>query len=705
MHLRRTLFLLFTILLPLRSLADIIPELVIKPNTKQVLFTKYLQAFNDSLNQYNHPNDFQGHEDLFVPYDSLPKAELGSWLWAKFIIRSERSDTSSWYIYMGAQDWVEMYVPDHAGKYQLRKSGVLLPVHQREFTRGRGNTLMVTLLPGEQKEIYMKAWEVSMGGPSFTMVLRNEEQFQLRILNNIAGNIVFTSIFCSILAIMLLYNLMLFLMTREKTYLYYTLYLFTIGATLFLDNIARMYHTLAFDDPMLNRYATLLFFGSTIIFYFLFGRSFIHSKELTPKWDKWILGIIGFRAVLIVGTWIYTAISLNFGPGYILFRIMLAIETLFLLAYFVVLWKTKSVLARFFIAGSGVVFIFGFLMLILQNLLNFNGFVMFCGALVVEILIFSLGLGYKVRTMQKEKLQAQEALNRELTRANKAFSRFVPFEFIRSLGHNSVIDVRLGDQVEKEVTVFFSDIRAYTTLSEQMSPRENFNFLNSYLGRVGPAIQENQGFVCQYLGDGIMAIFMEKPDDALQASINIHKILRKYNEERRQKNRLPIQIGIGLHSGPLMMGMIGDELRMDAGIVSDTVNTASRMEGLTKQFGVQILISEFTMNNLIHPEKFQFRFLGKVLVKGRQTPVKIYECLNGLEDEIILQKARITPFFEEGLEAFFEKNFDKAKNSFSQVLGFDPTDLATHRYMNTLASFDENGVPDNWTGEGLMMEK
>ena len=705
MHLRKTFFLLLTILLPLESLSDSIPELLIKPNTEKIFFNNYLWAFIDSLNRYNHPDDLQGQEDLFVPYDSLPKAELGSWLWGKFNIRSERSDTSSWYIYVGAQDWVEMYISDSSGHYNLKKSGVLMPVHQREITRGRGNTISVILLPGEQKDIYIKVWEVSMGGPSYTMILRSEDQFQLRILNNIAGNIVFTTVFCSILAIMLLYNLMLFLMTREKTYLYYTLYLFTIGATLYLDNIARMYHTLAFDNPMLNRYATILTFGSTIIFYFLFGRSFIQSKELTPKWDKWILGIIGLRIVLLVGILIYSAISLDFGPGYILFRIMLAIETLFLLTYFVVLWKTKSVLARFFIAGSGVVFIFGFLMLILQNLLNFNGFMMFCGALVVEILIFSLGLGYKVRTMQKEKLQAQEALNRELTRANKAFSRFVPFEFIRSLGHNSVIDVRLGDQVEKEVTVFFSDIRSYTSLSEQMSPKENFNFLNSYLGRVGPAIQENQGFVCQYLGDGIMAIFMEKPDDALQASIDFHRVLRVYNEERKQKGRIPIQIGIGLHTGPLMMGMIGDELRMDAGIVSDTVNTASRMEGLTKQFGVQILISEFTMKNLIQPEKFQFRFLGKVLVKGRQTPMKIYECLNGLEDAVIQQKKHIKPFFEEGLEAFFDKNFDKAKNSFARVLGFDPTDVATHRYMNTLKSFENKGIPDNWTGEGLMMEK
>ena len=670
-------------------MADTIPELIVDYSSGGISATKYVLAFEDSLKQYNHPEELSDQLDNFLPYDSLPPTHENSWLWGKIRIRSERPDTSIWYLTVGYQDQVEVYISDNQDGFQLKKSGVLLRVRERDVTRGRGNTVTFEMGPGEEKEIYMKVWEESVGNPSFNVVLRSRDNFRITLLNRLSADGIFTSIFCGILAIMLLYNLMLFLMTREKTYLYYSLYLFTIGFVLYLDNIVRMIHPLGFDNPWFNRHVSFLGFGLTIIFYFLFGRSFLESWKLTPRWDKWILRLIWLRMLVTLGLWIYALITYDFSPSYLLIRYLLILETGFLLAYFVVLWKTKSVLARFFIAGSGIVFVFGFMVLVLQNLLGFNGFILFCLSLVVEILIFSLGLGYRVRTMQKEKLLAQEALNRELTRANKAFSRFVPYEFIRSLGHDSVIDVRLGDQVEKEVTVFFSDIRSYTTLSEQMSPKENFNFLNSYLGRVGPAIQENQGFVCQYLGDGIMAIFMEKPDDALQASINIHSILRQYNEERKQKNRLPIQIGIGLHSGPLMMGMIGDELRMDAGIVSDTVNTASRMEGLTKQFGVQILISEFTMNNLFHPENFQFRFLGKVLVKGRQTPVKIYECLDGLNETIIQQKKQITPYFEEGLQAFFDHDFEKARSSFSKVLSLDPTDVATLRYMNTLASFDK----------------
>ena len=120
------------------------------------------------------------------------------------------------------------------------------------------------------------------------------------------------------------------------------------------------------------------------------------------------------------------------------------------------------------------------------------------------------------------------------------------------------LEVKLGDQIQDEVTVLFSDIRAYTTLSESMTPRQNFNFLNSYLSRVGPKIKENNGFVNQFLGDGIMALFQHHSSDAVKASVQMQKKVAEYNIERQSKGRKPIRVGIGLHTGPLMMGIIGD---------------------------------------------------------------------------------------------------------------------------------------------------
>ena len=169
--------------------------------------------------------------------------------------------------------------------------------------------------------------------------------------------------------------------------------------------------------------------------------------------------------------------------------------------------------------------------------------------------------------------------------------------FLKTLGRESILDVSLGDQVEKNVTVFFSDIRDYTSLSEQLTPQQNFLFLNNYLGRVGPIIKTNRGFVNQYYGDGIMALFMDansginSPKDSVLAALEMHRELYQYNQERIEKNRIPINIGIGIHTGPLMLGVIGDEKRMDVGVVSDAVNTAARMEGLTKHYGSTTIVS------------------------------------------------------------------------------------------------------------------
>ncbi|MEO0473287.1 MAG: ATP-binding protein, partial [Bacteroidota bacterium] len=158
---------------------------------------------------------------------------------------------------------------------------------------------------------------------------------------------------------------------------------------------------------------------------------------------------------------------------------------------------------------------------------------------------------YIVKPFSKQELLARIKTHLNLLRINSATGRFVPYEFLRILGHESILDVQLGDQVEQKVTVFFSDIRDYTTLSEQMSPKENFNFLNAYLGRVGPIIKKQGGFVNQYYGDGIMALFPQSTEDAVDAALDIQRSIQTYNQERDKKGRLPIRLGIGLHSGPV----------------------------------------------------------------------------------------------------------------------------------------------------------
>ncbi|MDH3711075.1 MAG: ATP-binding protein, partial [Cyclobacteriaceae bacterium] len=242
---------------------------------------------------------------------------------------------------------------------------------------------------------------------------------------------------------------------------------------------------------------------------------------------------------------------------------------------------------------------------------------------------------YLAKPFTKHEFLARVKTHLNLFKINHAYGRFVPHEFLKTLGKESIVDVGLGDQVQEEMTIMFCDIRSYSTLSESMSPKETFNFLNAYLSKVGPIIRENHGFVNQYYGDGIMAVYQSKAENAVKSSIEMQKRVAAYNLERKAKNRKPMKIGIGLHTGPLMLGIIGDKQRMDTGAVADSVNIASRMEGLTKFYGSSIVVSEYTLKSIGRSQEYNHRFLGKVQVKGREGAISVYEIFDGDSERMI----------------------------------------------------------------------
>ncbi|MEM7368499.1 MAG: adenylate/guanylate cyclase domain-containing protein [Bacteroidota bacterium] len=624
-------------------------------------------------------------------------------LWGSIRLYSQAKDSTHWALELGYIDFVEVRINDDTLSF---KGGVREQVHNRDVVIGRKACIRLVIPPQQVSTLWIRLEEQGEHPPQPRIQLLEWQKWRNQTVLFEWRELAFLSLFIGIMAIMFGYNLIIFLSIRENTYLFYALYLLSIILTVYFENPVRGFHILGMDNPELNILISFLGFSSTSVFYLLFGRNFINTAELTPRWDSWILRLIGLRFICLLFFAGYGLLTSNWQPGFLAMNVLIAVEATFLLMYFVILIQSKSVLARYFMWGSGFVFLFGFVLVLVRKFIPIpNAFLLFFGSVVIEILIFSLGLGYRMRKEQEERLEAQQFLNQELTKTNKAFGRFVPHEFIRSLGHASVLDVALGDQVEKEVTIFFSDIRSYTSLSEQMNPKENFDFLNSFLGRMGPIIKDRGGFVNQYLGDGIMAIFMDIPDDALHAGIEMQLALQAYNQERIKKRRLPIQIGIGLHNGPLMMGVIGDARRMDAGVVADSVNTGSRMEGLTKHFGVSILISEDVYQHLLSQESFQIRYLGKVLVKGKRIPLKVYECFDGDPQEIQLLKKKTLEAFTTGVEAYLNQELILAQERFQQVLQEFPNDPVSGNYLLNINQLLNRGIPTGWTGVEIMNAK
>ena len=271
----------------------------------------------------------------------------------------------------------------------------------------------------------------------------------------------------------------------------------------------------------------------------------------------------------------------------------------------------------------------------------------------------------------------------ELFQLNQAFSRFVPRQFLQLLDRKSIIDVQLGDQVQQEMSVLFSDIRDFTTLSESMTPQENFQFINAYLSRMESAIIENQGFIDKYMGDGIMALFGGTADEAVRAGITMLQRLWDYNQYRIKSGYAPINIGIGINTGSLMLGTVGGKHRMDSTVISDAVNLASRLEGLTKQYGVSLLISHQTLGRLHNPMDYSLRFLEQVKVKGKSKAVAVFEVFDGDKLQIKEGKLATKTIFEEGLWLFHQHCFTESAKRFKEVLSINPKDTVAQTYLKT----------------------
>lgn len=237
-----------------------------------------------------------------------------------------------------------------------------------------------------------------------------------------------------------------------------------------------------------------------------------------------------------------------------------------------------------------------------------------------EIQEFNLHLEDKVKEQTKE---IRGHLD-EKTALLQACDRFVPYEFLELLSRKSIKDIALGDYIQKELTVFFTDIRGFTLLSESMTPESNFFFLNSYLSVMGPILRKHKGFIDKFIGDAIMALFYNA-DNAVSAGIEMLESLKSFNNSQKASGLPAIKIGIGINTGELMLGTIGENNRIETTVISDAVNLASRIEGLNKTYDTSFLISEYTYKSLEHPENFSTGFIDRVRVRGRHEPVGIFE--------------------------------------------------------------------------------
>ncbi len=312
------------------------------------------------------------------------------------------------------------------------------------------------------------------------------------------------------------------------------------------------------------------------------------------------------------------------------------------------------------------------------------------------------------QTLEKQVAQRTAELrqaNQWLKVINKAYSRFVPEQFLKLLGHDDIVQVKLGDYQACVMTILFSDVRAFTQRSSQMIPEDTFKFINAYFKRVGPIIRKRSGVIDKYVGDAIMAIFPNQADDAILAAIDTLKILHSYNQTRQRPERDPIEIGIGLHTGLVTCGVVGEAQRLDTTIISDAVNLASRVQNLNKLYGTDLIVTGQTMKALRDPKKYHWRTLDHVVVQGRTEPTIICEIIDGLPPEIRQSKIETKRLFEQGVALYRQQEFAKAQTLFEQTLTRNPDDRAAQLYLERIADLRATNLPPDWSGVAVLPDK
>lgn len=284
-------------------------------------------------------------------------------------------------------------------------------------------------------------------------------------------------------------------------------------------------------------------------------------------------------------------------------------------------------------------------------------------------------------TERQQAESERKAFTNQLYQLNKANARFVPRQFLELLNKESIVDVQLGEAVQQEMSILFSDIRNFTTLSERSTLEENFKFINGYLSCMEPAITENHGFIDKYIGDAIMALFSGSADDAVKSGIAMLHRLAEYNQARQQAKHPSIHIGIGINTGSLMLGTVGGQNRMDGTVIGDAVNLAARLEGLTKYYSVPLLISHQTFGRLQQPWEYSLRFIDRVQVKGKSNMVSVFEVFDADPPEIREGKLATKTSFETALWLYHQGKSREAFPLFQECLKINPSDKVAHIYL------------------------
>ncbi len=659
---------------------------------------------DDPTGHYDIDDVSRGNaRNLFAPF---PPAHLRDRIikgWFRFALRAPAADAAAWSLVARTScDVFDVYYPRANGAYGVVHAGMLVPFAERGTDSPIPDLpLAPEMASGRTLYAYVSSNRAFAGDYGLFFAVRTQ-QLAAEYQEEHLWDMFFGGLFFAIL----ITNLFLAFYLRDRTFFAYVVAMALHVITQFTQDDtawvlfwphASVPHTIPAEV------VEALFFASLAVFW----RSFLSLPKRRPAIDRILLGLVGVALLRCLLLLVLPQ------PGWLPL-------TDFPLAYALILTALVAAVdaaragyrpARFLIVALGGLLFFWSVAYPIEFMPLPAGFL---GVLIGhgiyygvawDALFLTFALADRIETAnrgmikaQQDVLVAQAETVDQLRERDVAVSRFLPRAFLEHLGRATVVDLQLGDHVEREMTILFSDIRSFTALSESMSPEETFRFLNAYLRRAGPIIRNHEGFIDKYIGDALMGLFPNAAHTAVDAAIEMQRSVEEHNRERARVGHPAMTIGVGLHRGMLMLGAIGESERIETTVIAEAVNVAARTESLTKQFHAPVIATESVVTALARPQDYRLRPLGEVVVYGASRGTQMFEVFDGDAPERLLNKVRTLDDFTAGVRALTEGDFIGARDAFARVLERSPDDSTAAYFAEQAGLFVAAGPSVPWDG-------
>jgi len=270
------------------------------------------------------------------------------------------------------------------------------------------------------------------------------------------------------------------------------------------------------------------------------------------------------------------------------------------------------------------------------------------------------------------------SLEQAVREARDVFEKFVPPAYLRRIAAKGLRSIRLGEADQQVVTILCCDIRGFTPLSETLNPSQLIAFVNRLLERITRVVSGQGGVIDKFIGDAVLCIFegADSAERAVASGVDMLGAVKSFNAEENRPAEPMVQIGIGLHTGLVILGTIGSSERMDSTVLGLTVNLAKRLEEITKPLGVDMLISNQVAKRLPNSHNHRLRDLGEVWIRGSLTPLTVFEVYDQDPAELRNLKDRIEPVMAEGLRLVRAGRLEDALAKFQDVQSIFPQDIS-----------------------------